>query len=55
MKWKLMIATAALLAAVLVTPASALEYTFDNPAAGDFGEAEGRGGLHGPQPAATGL
>lgn len=37
MKWKLMIATAALLAAVLVTPASALEYTFDNPAAGDFG------------------
>lgn len=39
MKWKLMLVTAALLVAVLVTPASALEYTFDNPAAGDFAES----------------
>lgn len=37
MKWKTLLATAALLAVVLVTPASALEYTFDSPSTGDFG------------------
>lgn len=37
MKWKTLLITAALLAAVLVTPASALEYTFDSPSTGDFG------------------
>ncbi len=37
MKWKSIILTAALLAALTVTPASALEYTFDSPPTGDFG------------------
>ena len=37
MKWKALIITAALAASVLVTSASALEYTFDNPTTGDFG------------------
>lgn len=34
---RMMIFTAALLAALSVTPASALEYTVDGPSAGDFG------------------
>lgn len=37
MKWKRTILSAALLAALTVTPASALEYTFDSPPTGDFG------------------
>lgn len=45
MKWKALIITAALLTAVLVTPANALEYTFDNPAAGDFGEPTSSGAV----------
>ena len=37
MRWKTLLIAAAMLAAVLVTPASALEYTFDSPSTGDFG------------------
>lgn len=39
MRWKVSLCTAALLAAVVITPASALEYTVDGPKAGDFGAA----------------
>ena len=37
MKWKTLLITAVMLMAVFVTPASALEYTFDSPSTGDFG------------------
>ena len=37
MKWKSMILSAALLAALTVTPANALDYTIDSPSPGDFG------------------
>lgn len=37
MKWKTLLIAAVMLAAVFVTPASALEYTFDGPTTGDFG------------------
>jgi len=37
MRWKALLIAAAMLAAILVTPASALEYTFDSPSTGDFG------------------
>lgn len=37
MKWKTLLIAAVMLAAVFVTPASALEYTFDSPSTGDFG------------------
>ena len=37
MKWKCMLSAGVLLAALLVTPANALEYTFDSPSTGDFG------------------
>ena len=38
MKWKTFLLTAAVLAAVLVTPAFAADYTFDAPIAGAFGK-----------------
>ena len=37
MRWKVSLCTAALMAAVLVTPAFALDYTVDGPSPGDFG------------------
>ena len=37
MKWKSMILSAALLTALTVTPANALDYTIDSPNPGDFG------------------
>lgn len=37
MKWRTMMIAAVMLASVFVTPASALEYTFDSPSTGDFG------------------
>ena len=37
MKWKTLMIAAVMLAALFVTPASALEYTFDSPSTGDFG------------------
>ena len=37
MKWKMMLLSTALLSVLAVTPASALEYTFDSPSVGDFG------------------
>ena len=37
MKWKALLIAAVMMTAVFVTPASALEYTFDSPASGDFG------------------
>ena len=37
MKWKTLLIAAVMLAALFVTPASALEYTFDSPSTGDFG------------------
>ena len=37
MKWKALLIAAVMLMAVFVTPASALEYTFDSPSTGDFG------------------
>ncbi len=38
MKWNTILLTAAVLVAVLITPAFAAEYTFDGPSAGDFGK-----------------
>lgn len=37
MRWKMSLCTAALMAAILVTPAFALDYTVDGPSPGDFG------------------
>ena len=37
MKWKALLIAAVMMTAVFVTPASALEYTFDSPSSGDFG------------------
>ena len=37
MKWKMIFLSTVLLATLAVTPASALEYTFDSPSTGDFG------------------
>lgn len=37
MKWRMIFLSTALLAVLAVTPASALEYTFDSPPTGDFG------------------
>lgn len=37
MKWKTLLAAAVLLTAVFITPAYAMDYTFDSPPAGDFG------------------
>lgn len=37
MKWKTLLITAVMMMAVFVTPANALEYTFDSPSTGDFG------------------
>ncbi len=37
MRWKVSLCTAALMAAVLVTPAFALDYSVDGPSPGDFG------------------
>ncbi len=37
MRWEMSLCTAALMAAVLVTPAFALDYTVDGPSPGDFG------------------
>lgn len=37
MKWRMIFLSTVLLAALAVTPAGALEYTFDSPSTGDFG------------------
>lgn len=37
MKWRTLLITAVMMMAVFVTPANALEYTFDSPSTGDFG------------------
>lgn len=37
MRWKVSLCSAALMVAVLITPASALEYAIDSPSPGDFG------------------
>ena len=39
MKWKTLLIAAVMLAALFVTPASALEYTFDSPSTGDLAPA----------------
>ncbi|MCI9403663.1 MAG: class D sortase [Oscillospiraceae bacterium] len=39
MRWKVNLCAAVLLTAVLITPASALEYTISSPRSGDFGVA----------------
>jgi len=37
MKWKTLLTAAALMTAIIVTPAHAMDYTFGSPPAGDFG------------------
>jgi len=41
MKWKSMILSAAMLAALTVTPANAPDYAIDSPSPGDFGTPTG--------------
>lgn len=42
---RLLLIAAAMMAALFITPASALEYTFDSPSTGDFGTPTSAGDI----------